>query len=124
MSGVPMHTLPLVGAFFEAPEPVEDPLAELAEEPARAPESELLYPDKPTPDEEREILGANLGAIGSFAIQAPFDREELSDLVGELEERREELEGRFEDLRKREGEVESQVLWLQERKSELNQLRG
>ena len=123
MSGVPMHTLPMVGAFFEAPEPVEDPLAELADEPARAPESELLYPDKPTPDEEREILGANLGVIGSFAVQAPFDREELSDLVGELEERREELEKRFEDLRKREGEVESQVLWLQERKNELNQLQ-
>ncbi len=123
MSGVPMHTLPMVGAFFEAPEPMEDPVAELGDEPAQSPESELLYPDKPTPDEEREILGANLGVIGSFAVRAPFNREELSDLVGEIEQRREELEERFEDLRKREGEVESQVLWLQERKNELDQLQ-
>lgn len=123
MSGVPMHTLPLVGALFEEPEPVEDPLGDLAKEDAISPESDLLYPDKPTPDEERQILGANLGVIGSFAVAAPFTRDELSDLVAEIETRREEIESRFEEVRQREGEVESQVLWLQERRSELKQLQ-
>ncbi len=123
MSGVPMHGLPVIGSLFEAPQEVEDPLAELSEQPAASPESQLLYPDKPTASEEREILGASLGVIGSFAVQAPFDRDELADLVAELETRRGELELRFRELDKREAEVESQVLYLQERSSELERVR-
>ena len=123
MAGVPMHTLPVVGSFFEEPEPVEDPLEDLATDEPVDPASEVLYPDKPTKDEEREILGASLGVIGSFAVQAPFDREELAALVEELEQRRTELDERYAELEKREEGIEAQVLFLQERSSELERVR-
>ncbi len=123
MTGVPMHTLTVVGRFFEAPEPVVDPVADLSNEPARSAEEQLLYPEKPTPDRAQELIGASLGVIGSFAVPAPFDRDQLTDLAEELETRKAEIQARAAGLDDREETIEEQLLFLQERWAEIDSLR-
>lgn len=125
IGGVPLHTLPMVGAMFPAPPPVEDPVAELVADEAQAPpDADLLYPDRPSPHQAKELIGASLGVIGSFAVHAPFDRDELESLVKELEQREVALGQRLRTLEDREAVVEEQLLSLQERSSDLDRLRA
>jgi flagellar motility protein MotE (MotC chaperone) len=124
IGGVPMHTLPVVGSFFPAPPPVEDPVAEMVAQEGERPDADLLYPDRPSPRQAKEIIGASLGVIGSFAVHAPFEREELERLVAELEARETTLVERLRAIEEREAQVEEHLLALQERSTDLDNLRA
>ena len=124
VAGVPLHGAPLIGGLFPAPEE-EQPAEEAT---ARTPEvgdsDGTQIADLPERRKTAlDIVNANVGLLGGFAIPAPFSRGELETLVGEIEARESELESRLEAVAEREATLEEQLLLLQTQADELETLR-
>ncbi|MEO0651913.1 MAG: hypothetical protein AAFZ65_14655 [Planctomycetota bacterium] len=123
VAGVPLHNAPLIGGLF--PAPPEDEEAETAEAGSSA-ESGAEPSEADLPERRNttlDIVSANVGLLGGFAIPAPYSRGELEALVGELEAREEELDRRLGEVGGREQLVEERLLLLEAQAAELQALR-
>ena len=121
LSGVPLSQVPLVSKVVPADGPPTGVI-----DAADLPAGEI----SPGPNVERapvapeQVVQANLGVLGAFAVAAPFDRRELERLSDELKARDGDLGRREHELDLRERAVEDQLALLQERFDSLAALRA
>lgn len=119
VAGVPLHNVPLIGGLFPGP-PEEAEVAE-GEEADSEPRGEAELPTRR--NTTLDIVNANVGLLGGFAIPAPYSRGELESLVDELTAREEELARRLDEVGGRERLVEERLLLLETQSEELQTLR-
>jgi hypothetical protein len=122
VAGVPMHTLPVVGAFFPAPEVPEAEPPE-PEEPDPT-DSESLTPQRRLSNDERRMLESNIASLASWVLPPPLDAKEINDLVAELRDANSDLGRREQELELREAQIAEQMLALGQRASVLEQMRA
>ncbi|MHC4894455.1 MAG: MotE family protein [Planctomycetota bacterium] len=121
VAGVPMHGVPVIGALFPEPEATEEDEVASADDVSDETRGDAELPERR--NTTLDIVNANIGLLGGFAIPAPFSRGELEELVGDLEEREHELDDRLTAVSERERILEEQLLLLQTQADELDALR-
>jgi flagellar motility protein MotE (MotC chaperone) len=121
VTGVPMHTLPLVGTFFPAPEqPEPDEPERIVPDPTRM---ESLMPQQRLSNEDRRVLESNIASLGGWILPPPFEAEELGKLVGELRLAQGEVARREQELEARESQIAEEMLSIGQRSAVLDQMR-
>jgi|GEM_PF-1728188 len=120
VAGVPMHSLPVVGALYETPEPLEEEPVEAPVDPTRA---EELAPKPDFGPSDRAVLQDAIASLGGWALPPPFEMEELGRLTAELRQGREDNERREQLLDSRELQLEDEYDRLQKRSIEFDEMR-
>jgi len=113
ISGAPLHEVPVISSFVDAPEGDD--------EVAQAPRS-----SEPRPEPRRtgsELLEANAGLLGAFMIDSPYSATELRKLEGELKRKLREMTSERESLEARALELDEWESSLRERQAALADLR-
>lgn len=113
LSGAPMHTLPVLGGFFEAP----------AEDPALAASGALIDREvaKRSVDEEVQV-GASV--LGAFVLPSPYTSEQIKDLEMLLKSKLREAQLELDRMSLRHLELDEREAALQDRWGELQELRN
>jgi len=113
MSGAPMHTLPVVGGFFEAPDET-DPIAEAGHGSDR-------NATKRSAEEEVQV-GASV--LGAFVLPSPYTSEQIKDLEMLLKSKLREAQLELDRMSLRRIELDERETALQDRWAELQELRN
>ena len=113
LAGVPMHEAALIKHFVDPPEVVEE--EELAE--GELPKDPV---DKMT---QQEVIEASSSVVSSFVLPSPFSTDELEMLQSDLKMKKLDYENRLRKLRERESALGERELLVEERYSELADLR-
>ena len=113
LSGAPMHTLPIVGGFFETP--LDDASVAGIEDdydrntPARSVEHEVQ-------------VGANV--LGAFVLPSPYTAEQIKDLEMQLKGKLRDAQLELDRMSLRRIELDERETALQDRWAELQELRN
>lgn len=126
ISGAPLEELAVIGPLF-----ADDEQAEAEGESTEAADGGEL--EGPSGSEglklperrgsAQEVVSANLGVLGAFALPAPFARADLEGLVDDLERERDTLVERERAVVERERAVEDQVAALDVKAAELERIK-
>ncbi|QDU70031.1 hypothetical protein [Engelhardtia mirabilis] len=128
VSDVPLEEMAVIGPLFrngdeQAEEGADGTLAEAdGGAPGQNGGKALALPERR--GTAQEIVTANLGVLGAFALPAPFARAELETLVDELRDQRDLLKERSDALDERERQVADQIAALDMRSAELERIKG
>lgn len=113
LSGAPMHSLPIVGSFFDTPLD-DDVAADIVRDSDR---------DAPARSVEQEVqVGANV--LGAFVLPSPYTAEQLKELENQLKSKLREAQLELDRLGLRHIELDERETALQDRWAELQELRA
>lgn len=113
LSGAPMHTLPIIGSFFEAPQ--ESAVASHDQNPTeRAKQAGSVD----------EVVNNGASVLGAFVLQSPFTSEQLKDLEMQLKSKLREVQLELDRVRLHSIEIDERETAMQDRWSELQELRN
>ncbi|MCA8980469.1 MAG: hypothetical protein H6831_11660 [Planctomycetes bacterium] len=113
LSGAPMHTLPVLGGFFQAP----DEYAALVDSDTRADRDSV----KRSVEEEVQV-GASV--LGAFVLPSPYTSEQIKDLEMLLKSKLREAQLELDRMSLRRLELDEREAALQDRWGELQELRS
>jgi len=126
VSDVPLEEMAVIGPLF-ADEDEEGEEGEEADD-VQAGDPTATDPEGLSLPERRgsaqEIVTANLGVLGAFALPAPFARAEIETLVEDLQRQRDALKERSSELDERELMIEEQIASLDVRSAELERIKN
>jgi flagellar motility protein MotE (MotC chaperone) len=114
ISGAPLHEVPVLSSFVEAPEGAGEEVAGGERAPRRASEPRRTG---------SELLEANAGLLGAFMIESPYSATELRKLEEELKRKLREMTTERESLEVRALELDEWESSLRERQASLADLR-
>lgn len=120
VAGVPMHTLPVVGGLYDAPEVIEEGPVEVPVDPTNPDE---LAPKPDFGPADRAVISDAIATLGSWTLPPPFEIEELVRLTEEVRQAREDNERREQLLDSRELQLEEEYDRLQKRVLEIDEMR-
>ncbi|MEZ5977605.1 MAG: hypothetical protein R3F34_05235 [Planctomycetota bacterium] len=120
ITGVPMHSVPVIGSVFPAPpEPEEDPVV-VVHDPTN-PES--VMPQRELTQEDRKALESSIASLNSWSLPPPYEIEEVARLIDELTAAKTEVERREAELDTKEADFAEDLLRLQQRGTQMEELR-
>jgi flagellar motility protein MotE (MotC chaperone) len=123
--GADMHALPLIGAMFAAP-PEPEPIKDTP--PAADTHAASTAAANPAPaaqaHEETHVRTARAGLLDVFSLDAPFQKDELEQLVESLKKSQHDALDRLDAIAAREKVLDEREKLLDERQATLEKLKA
>lgn len=121
VAGVPMHSLPVIGGLYEAPQVLKVEPEELVQDP-NDPE-QLASGETELSNPQRKVIENSVASLGSWTLPPPFEIEDLGRLVEELRTGRDDVDRQTQLLDSREEQITEELDSLSRRSTQLDELR-